>query len=321
MSEISELAINDDEKRSLVRSNIEEFNQDILNKLNENTRRAYLSDFDQYLNFCRINSLTSMSDNWKDTKNSIKAYFTVLVNSNLKRASIQRKLATIKYFLGISELPDPFKRSKLLRDFVSLHLKKSKPAAQKQAEPLTAELIIELNKTFDDKSLVDVRNKLLLNMAFDSLFRASNLCGVEFCHIHRKTNSVFAPYSKTDQDGHGIYGYVSPRTLTLLDKWSEATGIENGPVFRTFSPNLTVQHGPMGYDAMYKTFKSFGARLGNGLEYSCHSTRVGATVSMTEKNRPLVQIIHAGNWKSEKMAVRYGERANIAKGGMAGIIE
>lgn len=320
MNNVSDLSIVDDEKRALVKSNLEEFNQDILNELNDNTRRAYLSDFGQYLNFCQLNSIPSMSDNWQQNKKSIKAYFIVLMNSDLKRASIQRKLSSIKYFLGISELPDPFKRSKLLRDFVSLKLKKTKPAAQKQAEPLTAELIVELNKTFDHNSLLDLRNKLLLNLAFDSLFRASNLTGVEFGHIHRQSNSVFAPYSKTDQEGHGIYGYVSPRTLALLDIWEDVAGIEDGPVFRALSPKQTVRDVSMGYDAMYKTFKSFGARLGNGHKYSCHSTRVGATVSMTEKNRPLIQIIQAGNWKSERMAVRYGERSKVAKGGMVDII-
>lgn len=319
MTELTNLAIHDPTVRKMVTENLSEFRRDVLDDLAKNTKKAYLSDFEQYMSFCAINSLPVMSDDWKITKDSVKAYFLTLINSDIKNASIKRKLSSIKYFIGISELPDPFKHSKLLRDFVANKLKK-KPAAQDQAEPITAEVLVALNETFNSDSLLDIRNKLLVNIAFDTLFRASNLTGVQLKHIHRSSNSVFAPYSKTDQEGHGIYGYISPRTIALIDVWLKATGISDGMLFRTLSPKHTLQEGSMGYDAMYKTFKAFGARLNNGQHYSCHSTRVGATVSMTERERPLIQIIQAGNWKSERMAVRYGERANVAKGGMAGII-
>ncbi len=78
----------------------------------------------------------------------------------------------------------------------------------------------------------------------------------------------------------------------------------------------------MGYQAIYKTFKNFGGAryLDDQISYSCHATRVGATVSMKEQNRPLIKIIQAGNWKSERMAIRYGQRTNVAKGGMVDII-
>jgi integrase len=262
-----------------------------------------------------------MSDDWRITKDSIKAYFLILMGSALKNASIKRKLSSIKYFIGIAELPDPFKHSKLLRDFIKNKLKK-KPAAQEQAEPITADILVALNKTFDPGSLLDIRNKLLVNLAFDTLFRASNLTNIEVSHVDRQSNSVFALYSKTDQEGEGVYGYISPRTISMLDDWLEASKITDGLLFRALSPKRTVQRNGMGYQAIYKTFMTFGdvGRLGNNIHYSCHSTRVGATVSMTEKNIPLIQIIQAGNWKSEKMAIRYGKRSSVAKGGMVDII-
>jgi site-specific recombinase XerD len=321
MHTLTDLAIQDDSIRKQVLSNLTEFRQDILDDLTHNTRRAYLSDFEQYLAFCQTSSLPSMSDDWKVTKDSIKAYFLILMGSALKNASIKRKLSSIKYFIGIAELPDPFKHSKLLRDFIKNKLKK-KPAAQEQAEPITADILVALNKTFDPGSLLDIRNKLLVNLAFDTLFRASNLTSIEVSHVDRQSNSVFALYSKTDQEGEGVYGYISPRTISMLDDWLEASKITDGLLFRALSPKHTVQRNGMGYQAIYKTFMTFGdvGRLGNNIHYSCHSTRVGATVSMTEKNVPLIQIIQAGNWKSEKMAIRYGKRSSVAKGGMVDII-
>jgi integrase len=321
MHALTDLAILDDGIRKQVLNNLIEFRQDILDDLTHNTRRAYLSDFEQYLTFCKASSFPSMSDDWRVTKDSIKAYFLTLMVSELKNASIKRKLSSIKYFIGIAELPDPFKHSKLLRDFIKNKLKR-KPASQTQASPITADTLIALNETFKPNSLLDIRNKLLVNLAFDTLFRASNISSVEVAHIHRKSNSVFASYSKTDQEGEGIYGYISPRTIALLDEWLSASGIISGLIFRTLSPKHTVQKIGMGYQAIYKTFKTFGNSeyLDNKINYSCHSTRVGATVSMTEQNRPLIQIIQAGNWKSERMAIRYGQRTSVAKGGMVGII-
>lgn len=319
MSPTTDLAINNQATRNQVLENLREFQQDLLEDVTKNTKRAYLIDFEQYLSFCKSNNVPSMSDNWKITKDSIKLYFLSLIESDLKNASIKRKLSSIKYFIGISELPDPFKHSKLLRDFVANKLKK-KPAIQAQAAPITAEVLIELNKTFEDNSLLDIRNKLLVNLAFDTLFRASNLTDLQVSNIDRSTQSVFASYSKTDQEGHGIYGYISPRSIELLDVWLNASGIYEGPLFRKLSPKQTIQEQGMSYQAMYKTFVSFGKKLSSDTHYSCHSTRVGATVSMTERNRPLIQIIQAGNWKTEKMAIHYGKRSNVAKGGMAGII-
>lgn len=321
MHSFTDLAIQDENTRKQVLDNLIEFRQDILDDLATNTRKAYLSDFEQYMTFCKSNSLASMSDDWRITKDSIKVYFLTLMASKLKNASIKRKLSSIRYFIGIAELPDPFKHSKLLRDFIKNKLKK-KPAIQTQAKPITAEVLVALNETFNPDSLLDIRNKLLVNLAFDSLFRASNLAEIEVTHIDREHKSVFALYSKTDQVGEGIDGYISPRTITLLDEWLSASGIIDGLIFRTLSPKHTVQDTGMGYQAIYKTFKTFGSEryLNNKTNYSCHSTRVGATVSMTEQNRPLIQIIQAGNWKSEKMAIRYGKRSSVAKGGMVDII-
>lgn len=313
------IAIADETLRARVLANLEEFKTDLLDDMASNTKKAYLSDFGQYLSFCSTHGLVSMSDDWRVTKETIKLYFVSLMETELKNASIKRKLSSIKFFLGISELPDPLNHSKLLRNFISNKLKK-KPAFQQQAEPITGDILLMLNETFDPNILLDIRNKLLVNLAFDTLFRASNLVTLEFGHINPTQNSVFAPKSKTDQEGHGLYGYISPRTLALLTHWRQAAGINDGFVFRKLSPKQTVQADGMGYQAMYKTFKTFGVKLDNGMEYSCHSTRVGATVSMTEKNRPLIQIIQAGNWKSERMAIRYGERANVSKGGMVDIL-
>ncbi|PKG96744.1 tyrosine-type recombinase/integrase [Paraglaciecola sp. MB-3u-78] len=313
--------ISDETVRSQVLANLEEFKHDLLDDMASNTKRAYLSDFEHYLSFCLKHGLVSMSDDWRVTKDTIKTYFVSLMASDLKNASIKRKLSSIKFFIGIAELPDPFKHSKLLRDFITNKLKK-KPAAQTQANPVTAEVLVALNETFNPLSLLDIRNKLLVNLAFDSLFRASNLAEIEVAHIDREHGSVFASYSKTDQEGQGSYGYISPKTIILLDEWLNASGITERFIFRTLSPKQTVQQKTMGYQAIYKTFKNFGGSryLDNKISYSCHSTRVGATVSMTEQNRPLIKIIQAGNWKSERMAIRYGQRTNVAKGGMVDII-
>ena len=57
MNESISLAMNDDKTRKQVIDNLHEFTRDILDDLPNNTRRAYLSDFEQFCS--RSNFLTS----------------------------------------------------------------------------------------------------------------------------------------------------------------------------------------------------------------------------------------------------------------------
>jgi integrase len=306
-----DLAIDDKDKEKVL-NNLFELRDDVWDTMAAETQKAYKLDFNQYLVFCREHHLPVMASDWQQTKKSCKAYFEHMMESPLAHFSIKRKLAAIRFFIGMCELPDPWKHSKLFTKYVNGKLK-SKPAAQRQAKPLMLKDVEALNRELDNGSLLQLRDVTLINVAIDTLFRASNLVAIELDEIDFDKQTIFVPYSKTDQKGEGFYGYISEQTIAKLKEWLARANISEGYVFRSLSPKQTVQNGHIKYQALLSRFKTFGKEG----KLSCHSTRVGATLTMMEAEVPLADIIRAGHWKNEAMPIRYGKQFTAAKTGMA----
>ncbi|OFA29698.1 integrase [Glaciecola punicea] len=311
----ADFALGDDEKKRVI-ANLTELHDKVLDTMSPNTRKAYLSDFNQYLLFCQQHNLSSLASDWKITKVSIEQYFESMMSSELKHHSIRRKLASIRFFIGVAELPDPFKHSKLHRTYINNRLN-TKPSAQSQAPALRVDEVEQISRSNTDDSLLGQRNIALLNVGIDTLFRASNIVAIELQHIDWQKATIFAPYSKTDQSGQGHYGYMSKMTMRLLKEWVDNAQITEGPVFRVLSPKKTVQSKAISTRTLWGIFKELGATLKDGKQYSCHSTRTGAVISMLESNVPLLEIIESGDWKSSAMPARYGKQFNAATTGMA----
>jgi integrase len=311
----SDFALTVDEKKRVI-ENLSELHDKVLDTMALNTKRAYLSDFNQYLLFCSQHGLHSLASNWRVTKASIEQYFDYMMDSDLKHHSIRRKLASIRFFIGIAELPDPAKHSKLHRMYINNRLN-TKPSAQSQAPAMRVNEVEQISRFYNDDSLLNQRNVAIINVGIDTLFRASNIVAIELEHIDWQQGTIFAPYSKTDKSGKGHFGYMSKTTIQLLKDWIDKAQIVDGFVFRALSPKKTVQDKPITTRTLWGIYKELGALLKDGKQYSCHSTRTGAVIAMLEKNVPILEIIEAGDWKSSAMPARYGKQYNASTTGMA----
>ena len=98
--------------------------------------------------------------------------------------------------------------------------------------------------------------------------------------------------SKTDQEGKGAVGYVSPQTLVWLREMRELTmagptmfGISSASIYR----------------------RIVEAALYAGLEgrYGGHSQRIGMAQDLSRDNVPLHRIMQAGRWKDPAMPAYY----------------
>jgi integrase len=305
-----------EEDRALVVQNLTELRDSVWETMSVNTRKAYQSDFNQYLRFCSDHGMPPLASDWKVTKQACQSFFDNLMNSTLKHHTIKRKLAAIRFFIGVSELPDPWKHSKLFSRYINGRLKE-KPAAQKQAKPLKLADVRQANKILNINTLLGLRDAVLINVALDTLFRASNILAIKVSHIDWEAKTIFAPRSKTDQAGEGHFGYLSDETATLLAKWLNDAGITDGFVFRKLSPKQTVQKESMQYQALLKRYEAVGMALGTDGKFSCHSTRTGGVLTLMEADVPMAEIVLSGNWKSEAMAIRYSQQYSAGKTGMA----
>ncbi|WP_018984945.1 tyrosine-type recombinase/integrase [Salinimonas chungwhensis] len=306
----------DDEHYHLVVDNLTELHDSVWHTMALNTRKAYQSDFNQYLLFCRERQLPALASDWKITKVACQAFFDWMMQSPLSHHSVKRKLASIRFFLGVSELPDPWKHSKLFSRYINGTLK-AKPSAQKQAKPLQLHEARLANHVLDVDTLLGLRDAVLINLALDTLFRASNLLAIEVQHIDWQAKTIFAPRSKTDQAGDGHYGYMSDETAMLLKKWLADAGIEEGFIFRKLSPKQTVQSEPMKYQALLRRYEAVGIALNTEGKFTCHSTRTGGVLTLLSADVPMAEIVLSGNWKSEAMAIRYAKQYRAGTVGMA----
>lgn len=305
-----------EDDHALVVQNLTELRDSVWETMAANTRKAYQSDFNQYLKFCRENALPALASDWKVTKISCQAYFDDLMASVLKHYTIKRKMASIRFFIGVSELPDPWKHSKLFCRYINGNLKK-KPAVQKQAKPLKLGDVRLASQILNVDTLLGLRDAVLINVALDTLFRASNILAIKVEHIDWEAKTIYAPRSKTDQAGEGYYGYISDETATLLAKWMKKTEITDGFVFRKLSPKQTVQETPMQYQALLKRYEAVGIVLNTEGKFTCHSTRTGGVLTLMEADVPMAEIVLSGNWKSEAMAIRYSQQYQAGTTGMA----
>src|SRR3546814_6047362 len=79
------------------------------------------------------------------------------------------------------------------------------------------------------------RDAALLALGDDAGLRVSELTVVEAVHIDPQQDgsaTLFIPFSKTDQEGEGAWAWLSAETMRRVGAWLEASGIEEGPLFR-----------------------------------------------------------------------------------------
>jgi len=168
---------------------------------------------------------------------------------------------------------------------------------------------------------LSLRNITLLNVALDTLFRASNLVSIRLDDVDLANKTIKARKSKTDKEGYGHYGYISDDTIALLKQWTEQANITDGLLFRTLTPKKhQVKDTGLSLRMLWQIYRDIETNPAGTLRrFSCHSTRIGAVITMVERQVPLAQIIQSGAWKNEAMAIRYSKQYNAATTGMAGV--
>lgn len=252
-------------------------------------------------------------------------------------ATVERYLATLKYLhhvsseinneFNVNANYDPQKDKNpvdtlLVRSTLKSIKREFNLTPQQQADPI---LIEHLKQIFD--VLGDSRRhllyKALISVAFDSMLRCSELVRIRVEHITANSNGagrVYIPFHKTDPDGKGSYRYLSSTSIRYINAWREASKIQSGLLFRSLTYNWRREYvlKSMSKSRVAKIYKEVGELCGFKVEnISAHSTRVGAAQELLKNGATLASLMHAGDWKSEAMPVRYAAKLDVDKGAMA----
>ena len=267
----------------------------------ENTIRAYRSDFEQYSKWCALKNIPPIPA----TAYNLAIYVDDLSHS-CKSATIRRRVNSLGTIFKLSRNPDPSKDPEVILALKRMHRRIGRH--QKQAPPLTRDHLKQLlaNCTSDLRGL---RNKVLLQLGYETMRRRSELCAFEFEDIDA-TNKyqplITLRRSKTDQEAIGVKIPISRMLYELLLVW-QCTADIKGPILRCVD-----RHGNVGCALNSGSISTILNHLGptdshasKRISYSGHSFRVGRAVDLLNAGMPLEKIMLIGGWRSQSACIRY----------------
>lgn len=294
--------------------------KEVFAKFPANTQRAYNSDMKHFLKWCNQNHMEAFKPNLDHNKFILKSYFSSQINEELSLATITRRKAPLAKLLKVMAWPSPFD-DVLFKDWLRGSLR-DRPAFQEQATALTHDLLSVINSKLDESCPIQLRDKLMLNIMFDGLLRASELCALQCTNISFRKKTLFLAVSKTDKDGRGTYRPLSNTSLRLIDLWKTKFNITGGYLLRSLTPSRTVTGKGMQYNSVYEAYKRFSILVNiDEAMFSTHSARVGGAVTLAENNCSLLDIQRAGGWKTSTMPARYTEQTSVHSVGMGAIMK
>ena len=266
-----------------------------------NTIRSYRTDYMHYSNWYR----KYQCDPLNIDEDKFAEYIASMAG-NLTVATIQRKIASLNSIFNLTRSKNPTKEPVVILATKKLRRKFGKP--QKQATPLTYNILIRL-KNVCPSDVVGFRNKLLLQLGYETMRRRSEICRFKFedlQHLGNNKHALLLKHSKTDQYSQGKIIPISIELSQMIENWSFAIDQSNGYILRSFKRNLSPKESltPASVNHILKSLQK-QAGVNQIGELSGHSFRVGAALDLLDKSIPLEKIMLRGGWKSETSAMRY----------------
>lgn len=299
-----------------IQKDLEFYSEYVLGRSAENTKRAFHQSVATYNDFLKHRSIKKLPLHRHEMRQHVLEYLEHLIARGDSRSTIGLRLWAMNELHSKAGLQ--FNDTDLSRA-INARINIAQPMHQsKQAKPLSPEMLERINMAphYDPAA---IRNKALVNIAFDTLGRASEVAELRWSDIQQ--NTITIRKSKTDQEGKGRVAYLSETTLSLLSDVIETKPPESDFIFRPLKNQYKYDSNycsltPLKYIPILKGLRS-AVKLAGELpeEYSFHSTRVGAAVAMREAGIPIIEILHAGGWKSEAMVLRYTKAIDAQKSG------
>ena len=226
-------------------------------------------------------------------------------------ATVRRYVSSISWLHRAAGLTNPCDHSEVR--FALRRMHRSRGRRSKQKRGLTRDLIDRM-LTATDGSLMGLRDRALLSVAYDSLCRRGELVMADVGHVQMAASgsgSLFLPTSKADQEGNGAYRYLAPDTMAHLSAYLEVAGHSEGPLFRRVGRGGRRSTRLAG-DTVARIFKRMAEDAGIvSLQISGHSTRIGKAQDCVAAGIGVAAIMRDGGWKTEAMVARYTEHLRL----------
>ena len=271
-----------------------------------NTIRAYKSDFNHFVEFCKKNNFKPLPADPK----TVSFYITHL-SSNSKVSTLKRRLASISVIHKLKGHYIDVKHPLIIENLMGIQRKKG--VFQKSKNPiLVNELreiinIIEKNNT---NELKKNRDKALILIGFSGGFRRSELVNIDLDDIEftKEGVKIFIKRSKTDQSGEGMtkaIPYFKEKSfcpVIFLKQWIEISKIQKGLIFNISDKMVAL------------LIKRYISKAGfDSKKYSGHSLRSGFATVAADSGADEKSIMNMTGHKTTQMVRRYIKESNLFK--------
>jgi site-specific recombinase XerD len=304
-------------------SNIKELEKDTLENIklskSKNTIRAYKSDFIDFINFCKKNSLKSLPADYK----TVSIYITQLFKNKQKLSSIKRKLVSISTIHKIKGFYIDIKNPIIVENF--LGIRRQIGVAQKGKNPLTIENLKKIINSINSNELSSarkLRDKTILLIGFAGGFRRSELTNLNYEDLDFVNEGVKIKIkkSKTDQFGEGMIKAIPYFNneefcpVVNLKKMLKICEINSSGIFRRISKSGKVLSNHLTDQNVALILKKYLTIVGlDNLNFSGHSLRSGFATASAESGADERSIMNMTGHKSTEMVRRYIKESNLFK--------
>ncbi len=162
-----------------------------LEKYAKNSRVAYMSDFESFVNWCESNSIVGASN---VTLANLRKYLATITNENLKSSTISRRVASLRHYFSF------LKRRNFIRESPAVMLKSPKvktrlPEVLKHSD---IKALLDSKPKNSKKSNVnlDLRDDAVLELLYGCGLRVSELCSLNMDDLTGNTVKVIGKGSK-----------------------------------------------------------------------------------------------------------------------------
>lgn len=289
-------------------------NDYIASVVTDGTRRAYRSDLAHFLTW---------GGSIPASKEKIAAYLASQASTH-RVATLRRRVVA----LGLAHTTQGYSNpcaSALVKATLK-GISRVHGSAQKQVAPAVREDIFVMVRSLS--GLKGARDRALLLLGFAGAFRRSELVGLNVGDLEFVDRGliVYLRRSKTDQEGVGRkiaipHARGAVCAVQGVRDWLEASGINEGPVFRPINRHGHMDQSRLSGHAVAQIVKKRASVAGlKADQYSGHSLRAGLITSAAQAGVSVWKIKAQSGHRTDAMVSRYVRDADLFTNNAAGAV-
>ena len=270
----------------------------------QRTRDLYSQNYNRFQEWAQEHQFPYLPT----SAHALEQYLHHLIESDRKIATIDLAIQSIKAIHQVTQ--QPFPAVPFLNEMMR-GLKRTKGTKQRQAKPLTTDLIAR--GLSNENTAMAIRDKALILISFAGALRRSEICELKFEDLDFRPEGLVLHLkkSKTDQEAQGrdvpIHKSHNERMCPVLalQKWLRFAEIEDGCVFRSLRKGGYIRKNITDGSISRIVKKVVSAAGEDSRGYSGHSLRSGYVTEVARRGAQSHQIMMVTGHKSDAMVRKY----------------